>query len=168
MHQSIGLAALLVRDYDEALQFFVGTLGFELIEDTFIPAQAKRWVVIRPAGGGAAAVLLARAASPEQTARIGNQTGGRVLWVDELTGLHARRDQRQRLQAAVDGHLEEFVRLALVGVGLRTRRVPGRFGIRELVGGLEGRVDHVGYRQQVNNQQGPGEQVVGADVQETL
>lgn len=79
MNQSIGLTALLVRDYDEALEFFVGILGFRVAEDTFTAAQDKRWVVIAPAGSSGSAVLLARAASPEQAARIGNQTGGRVF-----------------------------------------------------------------------------------------
>ena len=79
MKQSIGLTALLVRDYDEALQFYVGTLGFKVVEDTFIAAQDKRWVIIAPPGSSESAMLLARAASPEQAARIGDQTGGRVF-----------------------------------------------------------------------------------------
>ena len=77
--QSLGLTALLVRDYDEALSFYVGILGFNLVEDTFIAAQDKRWVVIAPAGSSGSALLLARAANPEQATRIGNQTGGRVF-----------------------------------------------------------------------------------------
>ena len=87
MKQSIGLTALLVRDYDEALNFYVQRLGFKLVEDTYIPAQDKRWVVIAPAGSSGSALLLARAASPEQTSRIGNQTGGRVflfLYTDDF------------------------------------------------------------------------------------
>jgi catechol 2,3-dioxygenase-like lactoylglutathione lyase family enzyme len=79
LKQSIGLTALLVRDYDEALQFYVGILGFHVVEDTFIAEQDKRWVIIAPAGSSESALLLARAASPEQAARIGNQTGGRVF-----------------------------------------------------------------------------------------
>ena len=79
LKQSIGLTALLVRDYDEALQFYVGTLGFKVVEDTFIAAQDKRWVSIAPPGSSESALLLARAASPDQAARIGNQTGGRVF-----------------------------------------------------------------------------------------
>ena len=79
MKQSIGLTALLVRDYDEALEFYVGILGFKVVEDTFIAAQDKRWVIIAPAGSSESALLLARAANPEQAARIGNQTGGRVF-----------------------------------------------------------------------------------------
>jgi catechol 2,3-dioxygenase-like lactoylglutathione lyase family enzyme len=87
MNQQIGLVALVVRDYDEALRFFVGTLGFTLVEDSAVPAQAKRWVVIAPPGSGGAQLLLARAASPEQESRIGNQTGGRVflfLYTDDF------------------------------------------------------------------------------------
>lgn len=79
MNQQLGLVALVVRDYDEALNYFVGTLGFNLVEDSPVPAQAKRWVVIAPPGSGGARLLLARAASPEQESRIGNQTGGRVF-----------------------------------------------------------------------------------------
>jgi catechol 2,3-dioxygenase-like lactoylglutathione lyase family enzyme len=77
--QSLGLTALLVRDYDEALNFYVETLGFILVEDTFIAAQNKRWVIVAPAGASESGLLLARAASPEQAARIGNQSGGRVF-----------------------------------------------------------------------------------------
>ncbi|MBX9858278.1 MAG: VOC family protein [Sphingomonas sp.] len=73
--------ALIVRDYDEALAFYVGKLGFTLVEDSAVPDQGKRWVTIRPpgAGAGATTLLLARAATPEQTAAIGNQAGGRVF-----------------------------------------------------------------------------------------
>lgn len=79
MAQSIAAVALVVRDYDEALAFFVGTLGFALIEDTYIPEQDKRWVVVAPAGSGGPHLLLARAANAEQASRVGNQTGGRVF-----------------------------------------------------------------------------------------
>jgi len=87
MKQSIGLTALVVRDYDEALEFFVGTLGFNLIEDTYIAEQDKRWVIVAPPGSRESALLLARAGNPEQTTRIGNQTGGRVflfLYTDDF------------------------------------------------------------------------------------
>lgn len=77
--QSIGLTSLLVRDYDEALGFFVGTLGFNLVEDTYIAAQDKRWVVVSPRGSKESGLLLAQANGPQQSARIGNQTGGRVF-----------------------------------------------------------------------------------------
>jgi catechol 2,3-dioxygenase-like lactoylglutathione lyase family enzyme len=90
--QSLGLVSLLVRDYDEALAFYVGTLGFTLIEDTFIPEQDKRWVVVAPPGANGCQLLLARAVGDEQTSRIGNQTGGRVflfLYTDDFARDHA-------------------------------------------------------------------------------
>ena len=77
--QSVGLVSVVVRDYDEAIAFYVDVLGFTLIEDTFVPEQNKRWVVIAPAGSEGSRVLLARAANPEQQTRVGNQTGGRVF-----------------------------------------------------------------------------------------
>lgn len=83
MNQSISHVALIVRDYDEALAFYVGTLGFTLVEDTAQPEQNKRWVVVAPPGAkgnpGAASLLLARAATPEQAAFVGDQAGGRVF-----------------------------------------------------------------------------------------
>lgn len=86
---------LVVRDYDEALAFYVGTLGFDLVEDTPVPEQNKRWVTIRPPGAPphATTILLARATTPEQHAAIGNQTGGRVaffLHTDDFSRDHAR------------------------------------------------------------------------------
>lgn len=77
--QSIALVSLVVPDYDEALAFYVGAIGFELIEDTFVPEQDKRWVVIAPPGSTGTKLLIARASTPEQASRIGNQTGGRVF-----------------------------------------------------------------------------------------
>lgn len=73
--------ALIVRDYDEALAFYIGKLGFTLIEDTPVAEQNKRWVTIRPPNAPASAttILLARAATPEQQDAIGNQSGGRVF-----------------------------------------------------------------------------------------
>ena len=90
--QSLGLVSLLVRDYDEALAFYVGTLGFTLIEDTFIPEQDKRWVVVAPPGANGCQLLLARAVGDEQASHIGNQTGGRVflfLHTDDFARDHA-------------------------------------------------------------------------------
>ncbi len=87
MNQSLGLVSVVVREYDEAIAFYVGVLGFHLVEDTFIPEQNKRWVVVAPPGSIESRVLLARASSPEQEAHIGNQTGGRVflfLYTDNL------------------------------------------------------------------------------------
>lgn len=91
--QSLALTSLVVRDYDEALAFYVGTLGFDLVEDTYIPEQDKRWVVVSPPGATESRILLARAATPEQESRIGNQTGGRVflfLYTDDFDRDYAR------------------------------------------------------------------------------
>jgi len=87
MKQSLGLVSVVVRDYDEALEFFVGKLGFTLIEDTHVPEQSKRWVVVSPPGASESRLLLARASSPEQESRIGAQAGGRVflfLYTDDF------------------------------------------------------------------------------------
>jgi len=91
MTQSVATLALIVRDYDEAIAWYCGKLGFELVED--VDQGSKRWVVVRPAGGRGASILLARASTPEQMARIGDQTGGRVflfLETDDFAGDHAR------------------------------------------------------------------------------
>ena len=87
--QWLSLVSLVVKDYDEALAFYVGKLGFRLVEDSFVPEQNKRWVVIEPPGasGQGAKLLLARGVSEAQTSRIGNQTGGRVflfLYTDDF------------------------------------------------------------------------------------
>jgi len=79
MKQSIGQLSLVVREYDEAINFYVGTLGFTLVEDTYVPEQDKRWVVVAPPGSIESRILLARASNEEQSSRIGNQTGGRVF-----------------------------------------------------------------------------------------
>jgi catechol 2,3-dioxygenase-like lactoylglutathione lyase family enzyme len=79
MKQSISLAALIVRDYDEAIEFYVGALGFSLIEDTYLEEQDKRWVVVAPSGSTESRLLLARAVGEQQSSRVGNQTGGRVF-----------------------------------------------------------------------------------------
>jgi catechol 2,3-dioxygenase-like lactoylglutathione lyase family enzyme len=85
MNQRIAHVALVVRDYDEAIAFFTQKLRFTLVEDTYQPAQDKRWVVVAPPGPvGAdgprgATLLLARATSPEQERVVGDQTGGRVF-----------------------------------------------------------------------------------------
>jgi len=77
--QSIVHMALVVRDYDEAIEFYTETLHFTLVEDTYQPEQDKRWVVISPPGSDGATLLLARASKPEQETFIGNQAGGRVF-----------------------------------------------------------------------------------------
>jgi catechol 2,3-dioxygenase-like lactoylglutathione lyase family enzyme len=79
MKQSIVHVALVVRDYDDAIRFYTEKLKFTVIEDTYQPEQDKRWVLIAPSGSGGSALLLARAATPEQERVIGNQTGGRVF-----------------------------------------------------------------------------------------
>ena len=87
MKQSIGLVSLVVPDYEEALAFYVGVLGFTLVEDLPVPEQNKRWVVVAPPGSTESRLLLARASSPEQSTRVGNQTGGRVflfLYTDDF------------------------------------------------------------------------------------
>ena len=79
MKQSILHLALVVRDYDEAIAFYTRKLHFTLVEDTYQPAQDKRWVVVAPPGSSETTLLLARAATPEQEKFIGNQAGGRVF-----------------------------------------------------------------------------------------
>ena len=79
MSQSILHVALVVRDYDEAIEFFCQKLHFTLVEDTWQPEQEKRWVTVAPPGSTGTTLLLARAATPEQEAFIGRQTGGRVF-----------------------------------------------------------------------------------------
>jgi catechol 2,3-dioxygenase-like lactoylglutathione lyase family enzyme len=86
MRQRIALV-LVIPDYEAALAFYVGVLGFDLVEDSFIPEQNKRWVVEAPPGSGEARILLARASTPTQLARVGGQTGGRVflfLYTDDF------------------------------------------------------------------------------------
>lgn len=79
MKQNIVNIALVVKDYDEAIDFYVNKLGFELIEDTYQPEQDKRWVVVAPPNSHGTALLLARASTPEQQKFIGDQAGGRVF-----------------------------------------------------------------------------------------
>jgi catechol 2,3-dioxygenase-like lactoylglutathione lyase family enzyme len=79
MKQSIAHVALVVRDYDEAIEFYTNKLHFTLVEDTYQPEQDKRWVLVAPPGSSGTTLLLARASKPEQEAFIGNQTGGRVF-----------------------------------------------------------------------------------------
>ena len=79
MPQMLAHVALIVRDYDEAIAFFVETLGFELIEDTYQPAQDKRWVLVAPSGRAGSSILLARPSNDHQARYIGDQAGGRVF-----------------------------------------------------------------------------------------
>lgn len=88
----LGLITLVVREYDEAIDFFVRKLGFALREN--VPRRdGTRWVVVTPRGESGAGLLLARAATPEQRARVGDQTGGRVglfLYTDDFAADHRR------------------------------------------------------------------------------
>jgi catechol 2,3-dioxygenase-like lactoylglutathione lyase family enzyme len=80
MKQSILHVALLVHEYDEAIDFYTKKLSFELVEDTYIPEQDKRWVLISPPGSKGTTLLLARPSAPGQEQFVGNQTGGRVAF----------------------------------------------------------------------------------------
>lgn len=105
MPQSIAHVALIVRDYDEAIAFFCGRLGFNLVADEQLPAQDKRWVLVAPPGSpqGATSLLLARASNEEQAAFIGAQGGGRVY-------LFLQTDNFDRDYAAMRAEGVEFVR----------------------------------------------------------
>lgn len=103
MNQSLAHVAIVVRDYDEAIAFYVDTLGFDLIEDTFLPEENKRWVVVKPRGDGNTSLLLARAANPHQQEFVGDQAGGRVF-------LFLRTDDFWRDFHALSARGVEFVR----------------------------------------------------------
>jgi catechol 2,3-dioxygenase-like lactoylglutathione lyase family enzyme len=86
MKQHIAHIALVVRDYDEAIQFYTGKLHFTLVEDTIL-SDTKRWVLVAPKGANECCLLLAKAANTEQETTIGDQTGGRVflfLYTDDF------------------------------------------------------------------------------------
>lgn len=100
MKQTLAHLTYLVRDYDEAIEFFTKALKFELIEDTPL-TDSKRWVLVRPRGGETS-LLLAKADSPEQEAAIGNQTGGRVF-------LFLHTDDFQRDHSRMKAHGVEFL-----------------------------------------------------------
>jgi catechol 2,3-dioxygenase-like lactoylglutathione lyase family enzyme len=78
MNQQIVHIALVVRDYDEAIAFYIKKLNFDLLEDT-VMSETKRWVLVAPKGTSGTALLLAKGVGEEQQSRIGNQTGGRVF-----------------------------------------------------------------------------------------
>lgn len=105
MQQSLAHIALVVRDYDEAIAFYVGKLGFTLIADDYQPEQDKRWVLVAPPGSppGGCSILLARASTPEQERFIGDQAGGRVF-------LFLRTDDFDRDHAAMLAKDITFVR----------------------------------------------------------
>jgi len=98
----IARVTFVVRDYDDAIAFFTRVLRFELVEDTYVPEQDKRWVVVAPRGGGVN-LLLARASNDAQRAAAGNQTGGRVAFF-----LHT--DDFWRDHAHLTAHSVRFVR----------------------------------------------------------
>ena len=79
MKQSLAHIALVVRDYDEAIDFYTGKLHFTLVEDTYQPEQDKRWVVVAPPNSPGTSLVLAKASTPGQESFIGNQAGGRVF-----------------------------------------------------------------------------------------
>ncbi len=87
MSQNVSMIALLVRDYDEAIAYYAGVLGFDLIEDTRM-SETKRWVVVRPPGG-TLKLLLAQPGNDTQAARVGDQTGGRVFLFLDTTDFDA-------------------------------------------------------------------------------
>ena len=99
----IGLMTLVVDDYDRAIDFYVRAVGFELVEDTPME-DGKRWVVVRPPGDGGAGLLLARAANAAESARVGDQTGGRVAFFLDTGDFAA---QHGRMVAAGVVFLEE-------------------------------------------------------------
>ena len=98
----LGLTTLVVRDYDEAIRFYVDAVGFELVSDD-AQGPDRRWVVVAPPGRSAG-LLLARADTPEQSAAIGNQTGGRVGFFLYSTDFHS---QLTRMRAGGVEFLEE-------------------------------------------------------------
>lgn len=103
MKQYVGLTAVVVKEYDEAIDFYTKVLDFYVVDDSFVQEQNKRWVVIAPPGSAESHILLARAVGDEQISRVGNQTGGRVflfLYTDDFW-----RDYQQYVERGV-----EFVR----------------------------------------------------------
>jgi len=107
MEQTIACIALVVRDYDEAIDFYTRQLRFELVEDTPL-GNGKRWVRVAPRGSRGTSLLLARAVSPEQLSRVGNQSGGRVflfLHTDDFTSDYD--DMRSRGVVFEDAPREE-------------------------------------------------------------
>jgi catechol 2,3-dioxygenase-like lactoylglutathione lyase family enzyme len=131
MQQSIIHIALIVRDYDEAIAFYVDKLSFTLVEDTYQPAQDKRWVVVAPPGSKGTTLLLAKASKPVQEPFVGNQAGGRVflfLSTDDIArdypsmvakGIHFAREPKVETYGTVAvfedlyGNLWDLVQLAV-------------------------------------------------------
>lgn len=97
--QHLAHLALVVREYDEAIAFFINVLNFRLVEDTHIPEQDKRWVLVAPRNSSGCMLLLARAVSEEQRAVIGKQAGGRVFLFLHTDDFH--RDYQQIVDRGV-------------------------------------------------------------------
>lgn len=97
--QTLASVTVVVRDYDEAIAYYVGQLGFELIEDTPLPEEDKRWVVVAPSTDRGARMVLGRAKNRVQAERIGNQTGGRVAFFLETDDFD--RDYQRYVSAGV-------------------------------------------------------------------
>ena len=100
MQQSILHVALVVRDYDEAIEFYCNKLNFTLIDDTYQPEQDKRWVVVRPPGESGTNLLLAQASNERQDKFVGDQTGGRVFLFLQTDDFH--RDYRAMLENGIN------------------------------------------------------------------
>ena len=92
MAQRIATVAVVVRDYDEAIDWYTSALGFELLEDSRLD-DGKRWVIVAPKGGRGVRLLLARAATSDQVGRVGDQTGGRVFLFLETDDFARDREQ---------------------------------------------------------------------------
>ncbi len=114
-NQRIAQLALVVKDYDEALDFYTNKLKFELVEDTFFPKKNKRWVIIKPPGSQGCNILLAKAKNKEQEAAIGNQTGGRVflfLHTDNFDEDYANL-KKHNIEIAREASKEDFGKVCL-------------------------------------------------------
>jgi catechol 2,3-dioxygenase-like lactoylglutathione lyase family enzyme len=115
VNQLIARVTLVVREYEEAIDFFTNKLKFQLLEDTYIPEQDKRWVVVAPSGAQSASLLLARASNDDQRAAVGRQTGGRVAFF--LTTDDFWRDYDDMKAAGVrftrDPRIEEYGTVAV-------------------------------------------------------
>jgi catechol 2,3-dioxygenase-like lactoylglutathione lyase family enzyme len=130
MNQRIAHVALVVRDYDEAIAFYVGLLGFRLVEDRDMPEQQKRWVTVAPPGDSGASLLLARAATSAQAAFVGDQCGGRVF-----------------LFLATDDFWRDYRRYVAAGVRFVREPVDAPYGIVAVFEDLYGnRWDLIEYR----------------------
>jgi catechol 2,3-dioxygenase-like lactoylglutathione lyase family enzyme len=139
MQHAIVHIALVVRDYDEAIAFYVQKLGFTLVEDSYQPEQDKRWVIVAPAGGVGTSLLLARAATPEQARFIGDQAGGRVF-----------------LFLSTDDFWRDYRRMIAAGVSFVRPPTVASYGTVAVFEDLYGnRWDLIGYGEQLEAHAGP-------------